>query len=106
MNKKTLSKFGAATLLIGLVVAGYIVINQMTHDKARAAVAAPAIPVTVGTAEKKDVPIALAILAVLVVAGLLLVDRLRSVSALQDCLMTRATHCAEIDPSAPPATSR
>ena len=32
--------------------------------------------------------IALAILAVLVVAGLLLVDRLRSVSALQDCLMT------------------
>jgi hypothetical protein len=60
----------------------------MTHDKARAAVAAPAIPVTVGTAEKKDVPIAFAILAVLVVAGLLLVDRLRSVSALQDCLMT------------------
>ena len=58
MNKKTLSKFGAATLLIGLVVAGYIVINQMTHDKARAAVAAPAIPVTVGTAEKKDVPVA------------------------------------------------
>jgi hypothetical protein len=28
------------------------------------------------------------------------------VSALQDCLMTRATHCAEIDPSPPPATSR
>ena len=57
MNKRTLSKFGAAALLIGLVVAGYFVINQMTRDKARAAVAAPAIPVTIGTAEKKDVPI-------------------------------------------------
>jgi hypothetical protein len=50
--------------------------------------------------------IALVVLAVLVVAGLILVDRLRSVSELQDCLMTRATHCAEIDPSPPPATSR
>jgi hypothetical protein len=41
--------------------------------------------------------IALAVLAVLVIAGLVLVNRLRSVSALQDCLMTRATNCAEID---------
>ena len=32
-------------------------------------------------------------MAVLVVAGLVLVDRLRDVSALQDCLMTRATNC-------------
>jgi hypothetical protein len=40
-------------------------------------------------------------LAVLVIAGLILVDRLRSVSALQDCLMTRATNCAEIDPPTP-----
>ena len=29
----------------------------------------------------------------------ILVDRLRSVSALQDCLMTRATNCAEVDPA-------
>ena len=35
------------------------------------------------------------------IAGLILVDRLRSVSALQDCLMTRATNCAEIDPPTP-----
>ena len=45
--------------------------------------------------------IALAVLAVLVIAGLILVDRLRSVSALQDCLMTRATNCAEIDTPKP-----
>jgi hypothetical protein len=45
--------------------------------------------------------IALAVLAVLVIAGLVLVDRLRSVSALQDCLMTRATNCAEVTPPAP-----
>lgn len=46
--------------------------------------------------------IALAVLAVLVAAGLILFDRLRSVSALQDCLMSRATNCAEIA-SPPPA---
>lgn len=43
--------------------------------------------------------IALVVLAVLVIAGLVLVNRLRSVSALQDCLMTRATNCADINPS-------
>jgi hypothetical protein len=42
--------------------------------------------------------IALAVLAVLVVAGLVLVERLRSVSALQDCLMTRAVNCTELPP--------
>jgi hypothetical protein len=45
--------------------------------------------------------IALAVLAVLVIAGLVLVDRLRSVSELQDCLMTRATNCAEVVPPTP-----
>jgi hypothetical protein len=45
--------------------------------------------------------IALVVLAVLVIAGLVVVNRLRSVSALQDCLMTRATNCAEISPSSP-----
>ena len=34
-------------------------------------------------------------MAVLVIAGLVLVDRLRDVSALQDCLMTRATNCSD-----------
>ena len=45
--------------MIGLSIAGYIVIDQMGRDKARAAAAAPAplVPVTVATAEKKDVPI-------------------------------------------------
>ena len=59
VNKRTLSRFGAAALVIGLSVAGYVVINQMSRDKARAAAAAPApaIPVTVTTAENKDVPI-------------------------------------------------
>ena len=45
--------------------------------------------------------IALVVLAVLVIAGLIVVNRLRSVSALQDCLMTRATNCAEIDTPKP-----
>jgi multidrug efflux system membrane fusion protein len=54
-----LSRFGAAFLVIGLIVAGYIVIDQMGRDRARAAAArpTPAIPVTVTTAETKDVPI-------------------------------------------------
>ncbi len=42
--------------------------------------------------------IALLIIAGLVVAGLVLVNRLHSVSALQDCLMTRATNCADVTP--------
>lgn len=58
---RTVSKFGAAALLIGLVVAGYVVINQMDRDKARAAAAAangrPAVPVTVAIAETRDVPV-------------------------------------------------
>jgi membrane fusion protein, multidrug efflux system len=59
MNKRMLSRFGAAFLVIGLIVAGYIVIDQMGRDRARAAAArpTPAIPVTVATAETKDVPI-------------------------------------------------
>jgi hypothetical protein len=43
--------------------------------------------------------IALLVLVALLVAGLILADRLRSVSALQDCLMTRATNCAEVSPA-------
>ncbi len=40
--------------------------------------------------------IALAVMAVLVVAGIVLVERLRAVSAVQDCLMTRATNCNDL----------
>ena len=39
--------------------------------------------------------IALAVMVALVIAGLFLVGRLREVSAVQDCLMTRATNCGE-----------
>ena len=45
--------------------------------------------------------VALVVLAVLVIGGVVLVDRLRSVSALQDCLMSRATNCAELTSPAP-----
>ena len=58
MNKKTASRFGAAALVIGLSVAGYIVIDQMgARPGAGGRGSAGAIPVTVATAEKKDVPI-------------------------------------------------
>src|ERR1700730_5977892 len=59
MNKRMFSMFGAGCLVIGLIVAGYIVIDKMGRDRARAPAArpTPAIPVTVATAETKDVPI-------------------------------------------------
>lgn len=59
MSKKTLSRFGAAVLVIGLIIAGWLIVDQVGRDKARAAAAAPtpAVPVTVGAAETKDVPV-------------------------------------------------
>lgn len=42
--------------------------------------------------------IALAVMAILVIAAVFLVGRLREVSALQVCLMTRATNCADLPP--------
>lgn len=59
MTRRTLSKLGAAGLLVGLVVAGYLVIDQMSRDRARAAAATPvpAVPVMVGVAETHDVPV-------------------------------------------------
>jgi hypothetical protein len=45
--------------------------------------------------------VVLAIMAVLVIAGVMLANRLRDVSELQDCLMTHATNCG--DPAAQPA---
>jgi hypothetical protein len=63
------------------------------------------------TAGRRKSLIALIVLAVLVIGAVVLVDRLRDVSRLQDCLMTRSTNCAEINPpsQAPggaPATTR
>ena len=40
--------------------------------------------------------IVLFVMAVLVISAFVLVGRLREVSALQDCLMTRATNCSDI----------
>ena len=46
--------------------------------------------------------IALAVMAVLVIAAILLVERLRDVSVVQDCLMTRATNCNDmVEPPKP-----
>jgi hypothetical protein len=52
------------------------------------------------SAGRRNSLIALLILGALVVMGLVLADRLRSVSALQDCLLRRATNCAELAPTA------
>jgi multidrug efflux system membrane fusion protein len=59
MKRGTLSKVGAAGLVVGLIVAGWFVISETGRDKARAAAAAPtpAVPVTIGKAETKDVPV-------------------------------------------------
>jgi hypothetical protein len=50
--------------------------------------------------------IALAIMAVLVIAGIVLVDRLRDVSAVQDCLMTHATNCNDMVQPPQPSSVR
>jgi len=54
------------------------------------------------TARRSKSLIALAVVAVLVVAGIVLAHQLRAVSQLQDCLMTKATNCAEINAPPPP----
>ena len=58
------------------------------------------------SAGRRNSLVALVVLAVLVAAGLLLVDRLSSVSALQDCLMTRATNCSDLVQPPQPAGVR
>ncbi len=40
--------------------------------------------------------VALGVLAALVIAGVLLVEKLRDVSQLQDCMMTRASNCNDM----------
>ena len=48
------------------------------------------------TAGRRKSLVALAVLAVLVIGGVILVNRLRDVSRLQDCLMTHATNCNDL----------
>lgn len=58
------------------------------------------------SAGRRKSVIALAIMAVLVVAGIVLVDRLREVSAVQDRLMTRAANCNDLVQPPRPASVR
>jgi hypothetical protein len=48
--------------------------------------------------------VALAVVAVLLIAGVVLMQKLRSTSQLQDCLMSRATNCVETATPPVPAT--
>jgi hypothetical protein len=48
------------------------------------------------TAGRRKSLLALAVLAVLVIGGILLVARLHDVARLQDCLMTHVANCSEI----------
>lgn len=51
--------------------------------------------------------IVLGVMAALVILGIYLVDKLRTASQLQDCLMTRATNCDDlIEPPTPAGTER
>ena len=51
--------------------------------------------------------VALAVLAALVIAGIFLFERLRDVSRLQDCLMTRASNCNDmVEPPRPAGNLR
>jgi hypothetical protein len=47
-------------------------------------------------ARRRTALIALMVTAGLVMAGLFLVERLREVSAVQDCLLTRAPNCNDL----------
>ena len=48
------------------------------------------------TAGRRKSLVALIVLAILVIGAVVLVDRLRDVSRLQDCLMTRASNCSDL----------
>jgi hypothetical protein len=50
--------------------------------------------------------IVLGIMAVLVIAGILLADRLRHAGQLQDCLMTHATNCGDLEQQPAPIGAR
>jgi hypothetical protein len=58
-------------------------------------------------AGRKKSLVALAVLAALVIAGVILVGKLRDVSRLQDCMMTHATNCNDlVAPPTPAGTAR
>jgi hypothetical protein len=62
-------------------------------------------------AGRRTTLIALAVMAMLVVAGLFLVQRLRQASVIEDCLMTHASNCNDlVNPPIPaggaPSTTR
>jgi hypothetical protein len=54
-------------------------------------------------AGRKKSLVALVVLAALVVAGILLVEKLRDVSRVQDCLMARGSNCNDIVQAPTPA---
>ena len=57
--------------------------------------------------QRKKSVVALAILAILVIAGIFLFEKLRDVSRLQDCLMTRASNCNDmVEPPKPAGNLR
>lgn len=56
MTKAAWWKSGAAVLVIGVAVAGYVFINHLGHEKPRAAVAAP-VPVTAALVAQTDMPV-------------------------------------------------
>jgi hypothetical protein len=58
------------------------------------------------TAARNKKLVVLGIMAVLVIAGVLLVHKLRDVSQLQDCLMTHATNCGDPNEQPPPIGAR
>src|SRR5262249_30873727 len=59
MSKSTLSKLGAAALVVGLLVVAWFVVAEMGRERARAAasVQVPPVPVTTTRAQTKDVPV-------------------------------------------------
>jgi multidrug efflux system membrane fusion protein len=59
MSKSTLSKLGAAALVVGLVVVAWFVVTEMGRERARAAasVQVPPVPVTTTVAQTKDMPV-------------------------------------------------
>ena len=60
----------------------------------------------VEAAQRNKKLIVLAIMAALVLGGIFLVNKLRTASQLQDCLMTRATNCNDMVEPPKPISNR
>jgi hypothetical protein len=58
------------------------------------------------TAARNKKLVVLGVMAALVIAGVVLVNRLRAVGQLQDCLMTHATNCGDPNSQPPPIGAR